>query len=139
MHVYLQGKGADIDDIDEKVVKYTVQHLGLVKFQKQHRNSRIDEMKILVPATAHYSWDKMATLLGLCKDSILSIELCPNARMLMADLKKNLHRLNDEGKPVMMVVNVMGTTEESSVDPLSETVDIRAELNEAGLNFWPGC
>ena len=47
----------------------------------------------------------------------------------------NLDRCLAEKRPVLEVVAVMGTTEESAVDPLADIADIRDEYRQMGLEF----
>jgi hypothetical protein len=58
-----------------------------------------------------------------------------NARMDTANLRTHLDACLARKQPVIMVVVVLGSTEESSVDPLSDVLAIREEYRKAGLEF----
>ena len=45
-----------------------------------------------------------------------------------AELKKILERKREKKIPVVSVVSIMGTTEESAVDPLADILDLREEM-----------
>jgi len=97
------------------------------------------------PATNHYSWPKAAALLGLGTNQWWDVHVDldarqevdfrnqyrDNARTLRAYLQKAL----DTRTPVIAVVAVMGSTEESAVDPLHDIVALRDEFRAKGLEF----
>ena len=49
---------------------------------------------------------------------------------MFLELKRVLKEKLDKEIPVITVVSVMGTTEESAVDPLTEILDLRKEFRE---------
>ncbi len=127
--------------IDESLVRravdnYSVQNVGLVQF---HQRFLDDDRQacpvVLVPATAHYSWPKSAALLGLGTNAVVPIEVDLNGRMCMTALRKALCKCLRNGRPVLQVVAVIGTTEEGAIDPLDEILEIRQEFQQLGLNF----
>lgn len=125
--------------IDEEVLKaalasYSVQDLGLLEF---HRRFLPDTPApaIITPATAHYSWIKAGSLLGLGRAAVHGIRVDLDARMDAVYLRRMLEDCLKEGRPVVQVVAVIGSTEESAVDPLHEIVKIRNEFRERGLEF----
>ena len=48
----------------------------------------------------------------------------------VSDLKRVLEEKLEQEIPVITVVSVMGTTEESAVDPLTEILDLRKKLSK---------
>ncbi len=58
-----------------------------------------------------------------------------DARMDVAELRKLLETCLDEHRPVYTVVAVIGSTEESAVDPLEDVLELREEFREKGLEF----
>ena len=87
------------------------------------------------PANRHYSWPKAGTLLGLGSDALTSIELDVNFRQDVDYLRKILENFLIEEITVIAVVAVIGSTEESAVDPIAEMHDLREEFHKRGLNF----
>lgn len=128
-------------DIDQAIVRqavnqYSVQNVGLVRFQQRYLDSYVQATPVvLVPATAHYSWPKTAALIGLGTNSVRHIEVDLDGRMSMVALRRELCRCLQAGRPVLQVVAVLGSTEEGSIDPLAEIVSIRKEFQGLGLNF----
>src|SRR5207245_10530046 len=94
---------------------------------------------VFAPATRHYSWPKAMTLLGLGQNSLKSIPVDLQARMDVGELKKKLDECLDEKQPVIAVVAVIGSTEESAVDPLRAIIDLRQAYREKGLDFAIHC
>jgi hypothetical protein len=89
----------------------------------------------MAPATAHYSWPKSASLLGLGRDALREIHVDLDGRMDTVELRRALDRCLDEKRPVLQVVAVIGSTHEGAVDPLAQIADIRDEYRERGLEF----
>jgi hypothetical protein len=58
-----------------------------------------------------------------------------DCRMDMADLRARLEACLAARRPVLQVVAVMGTTEESAIDPLVEILALREEMRGRGLDF----
>jgi glutamate/tyrosine decarboxylase-like PLP-dependent enzyme len=127
----------DADDVvDGAVREFTVQHLGLLDFFRTFLPHSPPPLT-LVPATAHYSWPKAATLLGLgASDSSLQlVDVGLDARMNPDDLERRLKTCLDTRTPVIAVVAVVGSTEENSIDPLRRILQIRDRFRGEGLEF----
>lgn len=92
---------------------------------------------ILVPENMHYSWKKGCQFLGLGRDSLWPIQLDRNGTILMAHLILLLDRAKNEGRPVLMVVSVVGTTELGGIDPVDKVQSILDDLKkESGIHIW---
>ncbi|MCE5974938.1 pyridoxal-dependent decarboxylase [Sinirhodobacter sp. WL0062] len=126
--------GIDPDAIAKAIAGRTVQDLGLIDFYRQYLPDCPSPV-ILAPATAHYSWPKGAALVGLGRSSVIPVAVDLDGRMDTIDLRRHLDRCLDEKRPVLEVIAVIGTTEESAVDPLAEIADIRDEYRQIGLEF----
>lgn len=114
----------------------SVQNVGLVQFHERFLDTPAQATPaVLAPATSHYSWPKSAALLGLGTDAVIPVEVDLDGRMEPIALRRALCRCQREGRPVLQVVAVMGTTEEGSVDPLADIVAIREEFRQLGLEF----
>jgi glutamate/tyrosine decarboxylase-like PLP-dependent enzyme len=121
------------------LLPYVVSNIGLLKFYRR-LPADIGTPVVMAPATRHYSWPKAATLLGLGQESIQSVNVDLQARMDVNDLKGKLLACKRAKQPVIAVVVVIGSTEESAVDPLRAVIDLREELREEyGLDFAIHC
>jgi glutamate/tyrosine decarboxylase-like PLP-dependent enzyme len=91
---------------------------------------------VLVPATAHYSWEKIVRALGIGAQRMLTVPVDASSRMSVDALWRQLERCAAERTPVLAVVSVCGTTEEGAVDRLDLIADARdrAAMN-LGLAF----
>lgn len=128
--------GIEESVIRQAVDQYSVQSLGLVRFQQRFLDSYDQaEPVVLVPATAHYSWPKSAALIGLGTTAVRPVEVDLDGRMNMEALRRELNRCLKKGQPVLQVVAVMGSTAEGAVDPLADILRIREEYQTMGLNF----
>jgi glutamate/tyrosine decarboxylase-like PLP-dependent enzyme len=117
---------------------YAVQNIGLVEFYSK-LPAGIKAPVVMAPATRHYSWPKAMTLLGLGQNSLESIPVDVEARMDVGELKNRLETCLAAKQPVIAVVAVIGSTEESAVDPLRAIIDLRAEFRNKGLDFAIHC
>lgn len=91
---------------------------------------------ILGPVTWHYSWPKAMGLLGGGSTSgILPVNVGPLGRMDIDDLTLQLNRAQAARNPVLLVVAVLGSTEESAVDDLVEVLNVRERFRSRGLEF----
>lgn len=128
--------GIDENIIRHAVDKYSLQALGLVKFQQRFLDTYEQATPVvLVPATAHYSWPKTAALIGLGTASVRLVEVDLDGRMSMVALRRELDRCLQKHQPVLQVVAVMGSTAEGAVDPLADILQIRKQYQAMGLNF----
>jgi vitellogenic carboxypeptidase-like protein len=117
---------------------YLIQNMGLLDFAKQHRD--INGVRVFVPATKHYSWPKAGTILGIGQESIVGVDVNELCQMDPVSLRKELMFCARQKIPVLMVVAVIGSTEEGAIDDLSEILNIRDELNsECGMWFNVHC
>ena len=107
------------------------EHLGLVGFFARHPGA---VPVVLVPVTAHYSWEKAVKLLGL---GTASLDVIPEQgmRMDIQALDDHLQRLATARKPVLAVIGILGTTEFGTLDPIAELVDARERWSRQGLGF----
>ena len=88
--------------------------------------------KVIAPASNHYSWPKACTVLGIGGSNLLGVELDENGRQGMESFRKQLNYCLENEIPVIMAVAVMGTTEEGSIDPLTEMLLMRNEFKKKG-------
>lgn len=128
-------------DVDEAAVQkaidtYSWQAMGAAAFEREVLHGAVSPAPaILVPATAHYSWQKAGTILGLGTNSVISVPVDLEGRVLISELRKTLQKCLDEHRPVIQVVAVIGSTEESAVDPLKDILRLRKQFAKLGLTF----
>jgi Pyridoxal-dependent decarboxylase conserved domain len=68
-----------------------------------------------------------------------SIPVDLNARMNLDQLRYTLEMCIEKKIPIMNVVAILGTTEESAVDPLAEIITIRDQYRAKGIEFAIHC
>ncbi|MDC3962611.1 pyridoxal-dependent decarboxylase [Polyangium jinanense] len=127
--------GISSDTITKAMSSHSLQHLGM---QELFRRSGADvpaSPVILVPATKHYSFPKAAAVLGLGSANVLDVPVDCDARMSLSALEKMLRDCLEQRRPVVTVVGVIGSTEESAVDPLKGILELRYKLQKEGLSF----
>jgi len=92
---------------------------------------------VLVPATAHYSFNKLCGALGMGSGQLVHVPVDSKFRMSTDALWKTLVRLEEQKQPVIACVSVIGSTEESAVDHLDQVVALRLRAQrELGMSFW---
>ena len=112
-----------------------VQNTGLVQFYRCFMPDVPEPPVLLAPATGHYSWPKAATLLGLGQNAVLVQRVDLDARLDLEHVEATLSDALRRRVPVICAVAVMGSTEESAVDPLAGLLALRERFRAQGLNF----
>jgi glutamate/tyrosine decarboxylase-like PLP-dependent enzyme len=91
---------------------------------------------VLVPATAHYSWEKIVRALGIGANQLLFVEVDEHARMDPDSLWDRVRRLVARRRPIIACVSVAGSTEEGAFDRLDAILDVRNRAEaELGVTF----
>ena len=129
----------DVNDVTALLGPYLIQNIGILDFYQKFKLGGIAAPMALVPSTAHYSWPKSGTLLGIGQSNIVPVHVDLRARMQVSDLDAKLSECLARRVPVIAVVAVIGSTEESSVDPLSEILALREAYRARGLDFVVHC
>lgn len=93
-------------------------------------------LHVLVPETAHYSWNKAVQLLGIGTDHLHPLPVDAQMRMDASALAECLDALAANGQVTLAVVPVLGTTEFGTIDPLHEICTIRDQRAVVGQGFW---
>jgi glutamate/tyrosine decarboxylase-like PLP-dependent enzyme len=122
------------DTLTAALQAYSLPTLGFSSFQRKFLKD-IPSPVVFGPGTMHYSWPKAAALLGVGQENLIRLPLDLDARMEAQRLRSELKKCLKSHRPVIMVVSVLGSTEESAVDPLDEILKIRQELRAQGLEF----
>ncbi len=90
---------------------------------------------VMVPVTAHYSWDKALKLLGMGSANLISVPVDERMRMDVDALEDALADAHARHKPVLAVVGVLGSTEFGSIDPVDRIVSLRHRWRKRGLDY----
>ncbi len=114
---------------------FSVQNVGLAGFYRSYMGDVRELPVLLAPATAHYSWPKAATLLGLGQNAVLIQRVNRDARLDLEAVETTLFEMLRRRVPVLSAVAVIGSTEESAVDPLTGLLAMRDRFRSYGLNF----
>ncbi|MCX4025775.1 hypothetical protein H0A36_07060 [Endozoicomonas sp. SM1973] len=148
----LPEKIADLANIEDiftvwnQLLPYTYNAIGgAVMWQKITKrddvlavptNRRASQPPImLAPSTRHYSWPKAAAVCDFGMKGLWSVMVDEYARQPVTILQEKITHCLEKRIPVAMVVAVIGTTEESSVDPLADMIDMRNEMRLQGIDF----
>lgn len=126
--------GISSNEFSSALENYLLQSMGIEEFSRQYAKG-VPAPVVLGPATKHYSWPKNAALTGIGKDRFIDIPVNDHARMDMESLEERLDRCSSERAPIVMVVVVLGSTEESAVDPLARVLELRRTYRRRGLDF----
>ena len=114
---------------------FSVQNVGLIGFYRSFMGDVTEPPAMLAPATSHYSWPKAATLLGLGQNAVSIQRVNRDARMDLEHVETTLLDMLRRRTPVLCAVAVIGSTEESAVDPLAGLLELRERFRGYGLNF----
>lgn len=112
---------------------YLYESIGAQEFCLRHKLT--NSPCVVVGKTYHVSFMKAMTILGLGKESLATVPVDKDARLDSAILALTLQHKRLNQIPVISVIGIMGTTEESAVDPLDKILEIRKNLRIQGLNF----
>ncbi|MBP2018457.1 glutamate/tyrosine decarboxylase-like PLP-dependent enzyme [Symbiobacterium terraclitae] len=99
--------------------------------ESRKRGIRVDG-QILVSAEGHYVKDNCSDWTGLGSGNVREIQVDEQNRMSIPHLKQVLEECRREGKPVVMVVCTMGTTDAFAIDPIREVREILDSYENAG-------
>lgn len=136
--------GIDSEILSQALAKYSLQNLGFLNFSRRFlaidpedkSGSSIGDMPIyIVPGSKHYSWPKAGAILGLGQDYGINIPVDADGRMKVSELETLLDRCLNKKQPVITVVAVIGSTEESSIDPIQDIIALREKFRKKGLEF----
>lgn len=126
---------------------YSINALGLPRYYQDPEflgGQDIGAPIVLVPSSKHYSWPKAASILGMGHgiegvqpgdpefkhSGIANVYVDEQARMSTDELKIALEACKKDKKPILLTVAVIGSTEESAVDPLADILSIRDDLRK---------
>ena len=79
-----------------------------------------EEGQILVSKEGHYIKQNCSDWIGLGMNNVREISVDENNRMDISSLEKSMNECKKEGKPVVMIVCTMGTTDAFAIDPIEK-------------------
>lgn len=91
---------------------------------------------LLVPGNKHFSWLKAANVFGLGEEAFWPVALDTQGRLSLPALKSAIARAHGEGRPVLAVVSVAGTTEAGEIDPVDAVCDLLEDYTRSGTDIW---
>lgn len=123
----------EFQTITRFILQESLESLGMAGFHLKH--SEINIPKLIVPMTAHYSWEKSMKILGMGAGHIIQIPTDGHMRMRVDRLEEVLADLYEKQEPVLAAIGVLGSTEFGSVDPVHKIVEAREKYSEKGFFF----
>lgn len=119
------------DFLKKKIDKFLVQNLGVAGVHLKLNevfNENLKLPKLFISQTAHYSWEKNIDILGIGKENVIKVKCDADFRLDMEDLKSKIKTHKDSA--ILMIAGVVGTTEESAIDPIHTLSLYKKELEE---------
>lgn len=123
------------DTVTASLEKYSLQSLGIQAFSRRFLSQLEQSPVFLVPGTKHYSFPKAAAILGIGASNMIDVPVDKDARMDLTALEELLEQCLLNKRPVYTVVAVMGSTEESAIDPIEGVLALRDKYRQRGLEF----
>ncbi len=111
-----------------------IETLGPAQFYAEHW--QLKHAVVIVPATAHYSWEKAMRVMGFGSASLMKVPLTDSMRMDENELRRMVDNLHSQNIPILAVIGVLGTTEYGTIDPIDEIIQLRQDVAKEGLNFY---
>lgn len=136
-------------DFQERISNYTIGKIGVAEIYNRLQDmnkenadpkwaansDRVPSPKSFVSATVHYSIPKGTSLLGFGEGCVEKIHVDLDTRVNTVLLEQRLNECLEAHVPVLSVVGIVGSTEESTVDNLKEIYAIKQRMAAKGLYF----
>ncbi|HEX2189154.1 MAG TPA: pyridoxal-dependent decarboxylase [Longimicrobiaceae bacterium] len=136
----LQGWVGDVYQALQVMRRHSLAGLGYQEFGARLRSRFGDALPsgvVLVPSTAHYSWEKICRSLGIGAAQLVHVPVDRRFRMDPEAFEERVRALAERRVPIIAAVSVVGTTEESAVDRLDLVADARDRAaRELGVAFY---
>lgn len=123
-------------EAEQLIEKYSPAYLGDGKYWQllqETFKTTLGPPVIIVPSTAHYSWSKASHLFGLGRENCLQVRVNKNLVMCASEFEKVIHHCQQEKKPIIQTVCILGTTEFGSFDPLDEILAVLKKWHEKNV------
>ena len=92
-----------------------------------YKHLNIDGIGILSSRRGHYSLSKSLDLLGVGRNSMITLD-CPSQRLCPEKALKVGLEYQNSGHRLLALVGIAGTTETGHIDPLDELADVAKQL-----------
>ncbi len=126
-------------DVQRALANHSLAAIGYQEYSRRLALEYGDPLPagvVLVAATAHYSWEKIVRALGIGSNQLVHVPLDRCYRMDPDALWDRVRDLARRRHPILALVSVCGTTEESAVDRLDQVLEVRARAErELGTTF----
>jgi glutamate/tyrosine decarboxylase-like PLP-dependent enzyme len=136
----LQGWVGDVYQALEVMRRHSLAGLGYQEFGRRLHSGFGDALAsgvVLVPSTAHYSWEKICRALGIGAAQLVHVPVDRRFRMDPGAFEERVRTLAERRVPIIAAVSVIGTTEESAVDRLDLIAEARDRAGrELGVAFY---
>lgn len=128
--------GVDIAELAQR--SYVVQGpWDIASYYRDTLRRDFPQPVILVPGNKHYSWPKSANIFGISEKAIWPTELDRFGRVSIASLRRNIEKVRQQQRPIMMSVSVAGTTELGTVDAVDAACDLLDEYRrQENIDIW---
>lgn len=123
-----------LNEFQRAIEENRIESLGPAQFYAEHW--QLKQAVVIVPATAHYSWEKAMRVMGFGSASLVKVPLTDSMRMNERELERIVNNMHSHNIPILAVVGVLGTTEFGTIDPIDEIVRLQKDLSDKGLNFY---
>jgi glutamate/tyrosine decarboxylase-like PLP-dependent enzyme len=132
-------RSAPRGDVQRALANHSLAAIGYQEYSRRLALDYGDPLPagvVLVAATAHYSWEKIVRALGIGSNQLVHVPVDGCYRMDPSALWERVQGLARRRHPILALVSVCGTTEESAVDRLDEVLEVRARAErELGATF----
>src|SRR6185437_3379741 len=126
-------------DVQRALANHSLAAIGYQEYSRRLALDYGDPLPagaVLVAATAHYSWEKIVRALGIGSNQLVHLPLDRWFRMDPDALWTQVSAMARRRHPILALVSVCGTTEESAVDRLDQVLEVRARAErELGATF----
>jgi glutamate/tyrosine decarboxylase-like PLP-dependent enzyme len=126
-------------DVQRALTNHSLAAIGYQEYSRRLALDYGDPLPagvVLVAATAHYSWEKIVRALGIGSNQLAHLPLDERFRMDPDALWERVRGLAARRHPIVALVSVCGSTEESAVDRLDRVLEVRARAErELGATF----
>ncbi|WP_223668822.1 pyridoxal phosphate-dependent decarboxylase family protein [Kangiella shandongensis] len=121
-------------DYKDCVDQERIESLGPAYFFTRHIG--LKQPLVLVPSSAHYSWQKAMRVMGFGSDQLIKIPVHSNMRLDTGSLRTVLESALNKNMPILSCVGILGTTEFGTIDPIHEILQLRDDYRAKGLEFY---
>ena len=126
-------------DVRQALANHSLAAIGYQEYSRRLALDYGDPLPagvVLVAATAHYSWEKIVRALGIGSNQLLHVPVDSRFRMDPDALWDQVRGLAHRRQPILALVSVCGSTEESAVDRLDQVLQVRARAEtDLGTTF----